>query len=378
MSVSYIPERVKIRLWGKAAGRCEYEGCNQPLWLDRLTKAEFNISYIAHIVGDSVDGPRGDAVLSEQLKCDLSNLMLLCDPHHRLVDREDVVGHPVSRLRAMKEAHEKRIELASGIPPSMSSHVLLYGANIGDHTSPVSYRKAVDAMLPNRYPAELAPISLGMINSAFTDKHSDFWSIEAENLRQLISVRLRPRLSGGEIQHLSIFGLAPQPLLTLLGYSLCDIPTAEVFQLHREPPNWSWQEGPENFDYVIQEPADSRGIPALVLSLSATIKDDRIISVLGNGVAIWRVTINEPNNDFLKSADQTALFRQRMRTLLDRMKARHGQNAVIHVFPAMPAALALELGRIVMPKADLPMRLYDENRRLGGFVFALEIGGKTQ
>src|SRR5438270_9024177 len=98
MSVSHIPERVKIRLWGKAAGRCEYEGCNQPLWLDSLTKAEFNISYIAHIIADSPDGPRGDPVLSEQLKSDLLNLMLLCDPHHRLVDKEDVARHPVSRL----------------------------------------------------------------------------------------------------------------------------------------------------------------------------------------------------------------------------------------------------------------------------------------
>lgn len=50
MSVTYIPESVKIRLWGKAAGRCEYEGCNQPLWLDQLTKAEFNSAYIAHII----------------------------------------------------------------------------------------------------------------------------------------------------------------------------------------------------------------------------------------------------------------------------------------------------------------------------------------
>lgn len=361
-------------MWGKAAGRCEYEGCNQPLWLDSLTKSEFNISYIAHIVADSPDGPRGDAVISEQLKCDLSNLMLLCDPHHRLVDKEDVAGHPVSRLRGMKEAHEKRIELASGIAPAMNSHVLLYGANVGDHTSPVSYRKAVEAMLPNRYPAEATPISLGMINSAFTDRQSDFWRIEAENLRQLVATRLRPRLSSGEIQHLSICAFAPQPLLVLLGYTLCDIAAAEVFQLHREPPNWKWQNGPSNFEYIIDEPSEVVGTAALVLSLSATVSDERIINVLGGDAAIWRVRIEKPNNDFLKSAEQVALFRRRMRTLLDRIKARHGQGALIHVFPAMPVALAVELGRIVMPKADLPLRLYDENWELGGFVFALEIG----
>src|SRR5260221_13969749 len=68
MSVSYIPETVKLRLWGKTAGCCQYEGCNDQLWVDSLTKAEFNTAYIAHIIADSPDGPRGDPILSPQLK----------------------------------------------------------------------------------------------------------------------------------------------------------------------------------------------------------------------------------------------------------------------------------------------------------------------
>ena len=98
MSVSYIPEKVKIRLWGKAAGRCQYDGCNKQLWLDSLTKTEFNTAYIAHIVADQPNGPRGDAALSKKLKADISNLMLMCDEHHRLIDREDIEGHPVEKL----------------------------------------------------------------------------------------------------------------------------------------------------------------------------------------------------------------------------------------------------------------------------------------
>ena len=58
---------------------------------------------------------------------------------------------------------------------------------------------------------------------------------------------------------------------------------------------------------------------------------------------------------------------------MDRMKFRHGEQALIHVFPAMPVALAVDFGRIIMPKADLPLRIYDENKTLGGFVFALDL-----
>jgi hypothetical protein len=39
----------------------------------------------------------------------------------------------------------------------------------------------------------------------------------------------------------------------------------------------------------------------------------------------------------------------------------------------MPAALAVDLGRISMPKADLPLHIYAENRASGGFVHTLEL-----
>jgi hypothetical protein len=44
----------------------------------------------------------------------------------------------------------------------------------------------------------------------------------------------------------------------------------------------------------------------------------------------------------------------------------HGEHAVIHVFPALPVPAAVEVGRAWMPKADLPMIIYDRNRRRRG------------
>lgn len=115
MSVSYISDWVKFCLWGKAAGRCQYDGCNHPLFRDDVTQAAFNSAYIAHIVADKPEGPRGHPTLSEALKSDLNNLMLLCDVHHRLVDKVDVAGHPVEKLQGMKRKHEERMELLASI-----------------------------------------------------------------------------------------------------------------------------------------------------------------------------------------------------------------------------------------------------------------------
>lgn len=372
MSVSYIPETVKIRLWGKAGGRCQYDGCNASLGIDTITQAEFNSAYIAHIVADKPTGPRGHEVLSEQLKADLSNLMLLCDVHHRKIDIADVAGHTAELLQAMKERHEQRIELVTALGPDRQSHVVLYGANIGAHNAPLSLKKAAAAMLPERYPAEPHPVVLGMVNSAMQDRDASYWVTESEQLKRVVSLQVKPRLAQGGIEHLSIFALAPQPLLMELGYLLSDIPVAEVYQLHREPPDWRWQPDPPNFEYRLSEPLRFDGPPALVFSLSATISDERIEAALP-GATIWKLSCPNPNNDFLKGRGQARLFREQGRYLLDRIKSRHGEQTTLHVFPAMPVSLAVDWGRIIMPKADLKMKVYDQNSTLGGFAPALDL-----
>lgn len=344
MSVSYIPENVKIRLWGKAAGRCQYEGCNEPLWYDELTKAEFNSAYIAHIIADSPNGPRGDAILSEQLKSDLSNLMLMCDKHHRLIDKVDVAGHRVERLQAMKTAHEKRVELLSSILNDKRSHIVLYGARIGEHHAPLSFQKAATAMVPSYFPADNRAIELGLKNASIKDHEVDYWNIEERHLETQFAECIRPRLAQGGINHFSIFALGPIPLLVKLGMLLSDIPAAEVYQLHREPADWAWQVEDDN-EYIVSRPAEVKGAPAVILSLSATVIDSRITSALKGDHSIWKLTLVEPGNDYLKSRLQLSEFRKIFRKMLDEIKAAHGQGIPIHIFPAVPVSVAVEIGR---------------------------------
>ena len=160
----------------------------------------------------------------------------------------------------------------------------------------------------------------------------------------------------------------------VLGHLLSDLPPAEVYQLHREPPNWIWQEDCDSFEYVIEPPEKPyKEKIALVLSLRATIVPDRIFSVLGKDVSIWAISVPRPHNDFMKSREDLSKFRQIFRKLLDEIKALHGEKTLLHVFPSVPVSVAIEMGRIRMPKADLPLRVYDQNNGAGGFTFALDI-----
>lgn len=375
MSVSNIPEKVKIRLWGKAAGRCEYEGCNKPLWMDSLTKAEFNVAYIAHIIADQPYGPRGDVDKSDKLKWNISNMMLMCDEHHRLIDKEDIQGHPVERLREMKSKHETRIEMLTSISEDKQSHVILYGANVGRQSAPLSYKKSSFAMSPERYPAEGNAIELSLKNSTFQDHEKKYWDIEIEHLRRQYESKIGQRLAYGDIQHLSIFAIAPQPLLMEFGRLLSDIPSADVYQLHREPPNWKWQGHSQEFNYFITEPDSYDRTPVLNLSLSATINTDRISKVMNEPYSLWKMTIDHPNNDFMKSRLQLEMFRIEFRKLLNHIKTKHRESAVIHLFPAVPVSIAIEIGRVRMPKADMPLIIYDQSNKAGKFIEAIQIPG---
>ena len=49
------------------------------------------------------------------------------------------------------------------------------------------------------------------------------------------------------------------------------------------------------------------------------------------------------------------------RRTLDAIKACHGEDRTMHVFPALPVSAAVELGRVLMPKADVPCLVYDRN-----------------
>lgn len=370
-----IPANTQMLLWAKAAGRCEYEGCNKLVYRDLLTKTEIRAADIAHVIAASPDGPRGGP-LSHSKQTDVRNLMLLCKKHHRLVDHEGETEHSIKELLRMKQQHERRIEQQTEAKEDKQSHVLLYGANIGDKASPINFIDARNAMSPKAYPAEVSPIEIHLKGSLLKDNEKTFWKIEKSNLERAFTERVAPRINTGDIngiRRMSLFAMAPQPLLVRLGTLLSDIVPVEVFQLHREPRTWAWQRGPKKFTYFVGEPHTRSKKVALNLSLSATIDNKRIETVIGRNASIWTISISHPGNDYLKAPEQLALFRKTMRDVFNRIKLKHGEKTLLHVFLAAPISVATELGRVWMPKADLPLALYDQSRRSGGFIKVFDI-----
>ena len=347
------------KLWAKAAGRCEYDGCNKLLYKDDLTSAEINRAFVAHIVAASPDGPRGDAILSAQLADDIDNVMLMCHDHHRLIDREQVEEHPVERLREMKKKHEDRIRMVTEIDAAKVSVPVVYGVNIGKEAVSIPRRELAQVMLPDNYPSNNT-VLLSHRDSSLYDSMDIYWASEAAQLDQKYLECLKPLVGREDIDCVSVFALAPQPLLVKLGTKLTDLHKVRVYQKHREPDTWKWQTLDRPNPMKITRPEDTSKMPVLVFSLSATAIENRVKSRFGDDASIWVVTAENPNNDMLKSKDQLAEFRTLTRKVLDEINAA-SQEQSIKVFMAMPAACAVELGRVWMPKADKQLVLFDKN-----------------
>ncbi len=101
-----ISTKTAKMLWGKSAARCSMPDCRKLLVVDETeTDDPALIGEMAHMVAESVDGPRGVSSLTPEERDLYGNLLLLCRNHHRQVDEQP--GHwTVERLESLKAGHE--------------------------------------------------------------------------------------------------------------------------------------------------------------------------------------------------------------------------------------------------------------------------------
>jgi len=371
MSRKSIPENIKLELWVKAAGRCEFNACNQPVWYNGLTLSEGNFAEVAHIIGSSKKGPRGNDE-SEILQQDISNLMLLCQRCHKEID-DNEENYSGDLLRTWKKNHENRIEIVTGIKENFHSHIVTYKANIGQHSPTFDFKYLANYLFPNFYPSQSLSIDLGLPDSPFRDKDDFFWQAELQALETNFDERLATLLRKNIINHISLFAFAPMPLLIKLGTLLNDIHNVEIHQPVRNPKTWNLSDDNMKIEFKIIEPKEHFENVALNISLSGNIDNIRIQNVLGENCSIYTLTIESPFNDFLQTKEQLKEFSKIIKLLFNQIKLKYDNKTTLNIFPAMPIAIAIELGRSWMPKVDMPLAIFDENKLNDGFFKTIEI-----
>lgn len=369
---SKIPEAVKDQLWAIAAGRCEI--CNRILYSNLTFGKVGNYAQMAHIHAVSKNGPRHKKDMSKDELNNVNNLMLLCPDDHHLIDSNpEKYGNGL--LLEYKKNHEDRIRRVTEIRRDQTCRIVTYFSNIGDQEVFYDERLFKEALIENGLlPKQYDPIRLyGNTDASYQPSKEN---IDEKKKELFEKYRSWYETIVKSEESIAIFALAPQSLLFYLGTLLNDQHNVKVFQCHRVGHKWAWENNEDSVDfkYYVSKKGNFKNV-ALVLDLSAKVLDDRITEVLGENCAIYHLTIKNPNRDFVSNEFIQDEFVKAFRNCLEDIKNQRPKAKEIHVFPVMPNSLNIRAGMDYMPKADLPLKIYEQDNSRNGFFFAEEIGG---
>lgn len=377
MSRNKAPSENTIRmLCSKAAGMCEFEGCNKRLFFDGVTLSKFNNAYVAHIVASSSKGPRGDKILSPLLSDKLENLMLMCADHHKLIDIPTTGprDYPVERLKEMKRTHEEKIEKICKLFNVPKTEIVCFSSPIKGITAvDVDYDLAAKAVLPNKQPGSSYGINL-QVKSSYPYTSKEYWNDCWRQLKSSFDLYMKnPLVQRGNVDF-SVFPVAPIPLIIKLGELIGDKLPCDVYQKTRFPDTWEWQtqELTNKFVIDVTQRNTVNGVIGLNISLTTDVNNDRIFSV-GKYTAIYKIKASITGVDCIKSVADLSAFWHVYQNVLDQILNSHGTDCQIHLFPAMPVSAAFEVGRRYMLNTHPRITIFDENN---GFIETLKLGGK--
>ena len=367
------PSRTTVcKLWLVAGGRCQFPGCNCNLMQDDITWRQINYANVAHIVASSPDGPRGSEE-SYYLSDKLENLMLLCPTHHKVVDK-DVTQYTVERLKEIKRLQEQNVqELLEGMNYPESEIVVLESSIKGEINVHVDKMQAAAALRSiHKKPASAYPQTI-QIRGYGEYPTEQYWDIAVTQL--MTEVRdLNNRFKYAPELMLSVFPLAPIPLIAKFGELLGDKRIVDVFQKMREPDTWSWisEELTNSFEVSRQVRPEStnRDEIAIILSLTANVTEKRVLDVVDAAV-IYHIRAEHIGVDCISSTEDLKAFWQQYQTVCDCIKNKDHCNSA-SVFPAIPISAAFEIGRRHMLGTHPKLDIYEE---CNGFFKAVTIGG---
>ncbi|MVF14465.1 SAVED domain-containing protein [Ketobacter sp. MCCC 1A13808] len=384
-----ISPLTSAKVWHDAGGRCMYRGCGQDLGATPLTTKTARIAYLAHIIASDPDGPRGNEN-SHALSDVPENIMLMCDGHHRLIDRIDVIGHPASDLQLMRDEHAAKVSflLDSLKYPTIQLITLL--ADLAQVPTNVSKSELCNSALSRK----LGPLPeiKHMIRRTQRDDRSrpGFWGHflheHESDVRELISFTSnRPsQTSLTAPDALGIFPLHLVPVLVLAGRIIGEARNVEIFQYDRNLKTWSWPEHnltPDSkFDISYEIESHNNGEETILsFELTAELDINALPEELAQAVQEkkigWvRITNATPSPNCINSKERlenfSSLARQAIKMIQDSWRSK-----MVHVFGVSPASAIFKFGQMLQAGNHSVCRVYDRPDGSKPFTPALDITG---
>lgn len=130
--VMSISVKTRKMLWGKAANRCALPECRKELVMDETeTDDPSIIGEECHIIAREDDGPRGNPDFPKEQRDLYSNLILMCNTHHKVIDDQKNF-YSAQRLKEIKNNHEEWVRRSLNIDEEKMKAEIVYSSVIDE------------------------------------------------------------------------------------------------------------------------------------------------------------------------------------------------------------------------------------------------------
>lgn len=334
-------------------GRCMFDGCGENLGFDQLTGTEGNFSYLAHNVASAESGPRGVIGLSDKLSDDPNNVLLLCDKHHRLIDKVAAADYPAERLSRMRREFCETVErllVGLGYHP-IPAFAVLWPFN----------KQSISPPSPIQIAHSLAKIHARLDQQLHivTENDETIRNAPPELLAKLLpgiieraaeAIRMQ---SGGYKQRAALFAFGLMPPLIALGAKLGNKNEIIPMLRYRDGGQWAWPSDlPRGRTYEtigLEDLTDNESEVALIVALTedpdisnAVVREwtkangMKSIKILSDSQFMGNGAIGHPKDGMNFMTDVQAL--------LHRFADKHGVNRV-HVLPCASNVACVLFGK---------------------------------
>jgi hypothetical protein len=112
----------------------------------------------------------------------------------------------------------------------------------------------------------------------------------------------------------------------------------------------------------------------LVLSLSGSVSHESLPSFAADQPLFEiRPSSHQPNTALIRQRGDLEAFRATYRRAVAELRGRYPALKRIHLYPAVPAPVAVACGFDLLPKVDPEFFIYDNLREEGGFIKRLSV-----
>ncbi|WP_144473230.1 SAVED domain-containing protein [Bacillus tropicus] len=354
------------QLWVNCGGICSFEGCNK-----RLIASEegslTNVGIKAHIIGHAKTSPRreymGEYGYTEETLEDLSNLMLMCHHHSKLIDdKHSKDKFPPDLLFKMKEKHEDWVRSWSENKKKKS--IALIHKRLGGPITNIDHE------------GEAPYILLDAIENQdeFSNFTNEGWE-EGQKINRELYNRFKEKISESEANVAEVFPLSPIPLLIDMGFLLTDTVPLSVYQFEREGGVWVSDHPDRKKEVELTSSANINGEDnlAVLVSVSGKVKMKDVQESLGGKFDSISFEINDPGLKRVLYKQDVSYIQSQIKEGVEKLLQEKDYRK-IHLFYAGPAGLAIELGRGINPNIWVEVCVYQYNvRETPRYQYALSI-----